>query len=81
MCEMSQLVLGSMAKGHELSQQLLHSGIGSRTLSLPLYYILLLKHMKSACTHCHLHLHIYLYTLVQDFICKMWCATLLSIVF
>ena len=41
MCEMSQLVLGSMAKGHELSQQLLHRGIGSKILSLPLYYILL----------------------------------------
>ena len=27
-----------MAKGHELLQQLLHRGIGSRTLSLPLYY-------------------------------------------
>ena len=35
---MSQLVLGGMAKGHELLQQLLHRGIGSRTLSLPLYY-------------------------------------------
>ena len=34
MCEMSQLVLGSMAKGHEL----LHRGIESRTLSLSLYY-------------------------------------------
>ena len=30
-----------MAKGHELLQQLLHRDIGSRTLSLPLYYILL----------------------------------------
>ena len=42
MCEMSQLVLGGMAKGHELLQQLLHRGIGSRTLSLSLYYILLM---------------------------------------
>ena len=40
MCEMSQLVLGGMAKGHELIQQLLH---GSRVgHSLPLYYIILL---------------------------------------
>ena len=30
------------AKGHELVQQLLHRGIGSRTPSLPLYYITLL---------------------------------------
>ena len=42
MCEMSQLVLGGMAKGHELLQQLLHRGIGSRTRSFPLYYILLI---------------------------------------
>ena len=35
-CEMSQLVLGGMAKGHELLQQLLYRGIVSRTLSLPL---------------------------------------------
>ena len=41
MCEMSQLVLGGMAKGHELIQGLLHSAIESRTLSLSLYYILL----------------------------------------
>ena len=33
--------IGGMVKGHELLQQLLHRGIGSRTLSLPLYYILL----------------------------------------
>ena len=41
MCEMSQLVLGgtSMANGHELTL-LLHSTIGRRTLSLPLYYTL-----------------------------------------
>ena len=38
MCEMSQLILGGMAKGHELIEQLLHSTIGSRILSLPLYY-------------------------------------------
>ena len=45
MCEMSQLVLGGMAKGHELVQQLLHRGIGNRTLSLPpRYYILILNH-------------------------------------
>ena len=40
MCEMSQFVLGSMAKGHELLQQLLHSGIGSGTLPLSLLYTL-----------------------------------------
>ena len=34
MCEMSLFVLGGMAKGHDLIQQLLHSAIGSRTLSL-----------------------------------------------
>ena len=39
MCEISQLVLG-MVKGHELLQQLLHRGIGSRTLSLPLSSII-----------------------------------------
>ena len=39
MCEMSQLVvLGGMVKGH----QLLHRDIGSRTLSLSLYCILLI---------------------------------------
>ena len=42
MCEMSQLVLGGMAKVHELIQQLLYSTIESRTLSLPLYYVLLI---------------------------------------
>ena len=34
MCEISVYVLGGMAKGHELIQQLLHRIIGSRTLSL-----------------------------------------------
>ena len=43
---MSQLVLGSMAKGHELLQQLLHRDTGSRTLSLSLYYILLVEDMR-----------------------------------
>ena len=41
MCEMSQFVLGGMVKGDELIQQLLDSAIGSRTLSLSFYYILL----------------------------------------
>ena len=48
MCEMSQLALGGMARGHELLQQLLHRGIGSRTLSLPLYYILLMLLVQHA---------------------------------
>ena len=39
MCEMSQFVLGGMAK---LIWQLLHSAIGNRTLSLSFYYILLI---------------------------------------
>ena len=55
MCEMSQLVLGGMAKGRELLQQLLHRGVGSRTLSLSFYYtldvILIKKNSKVSYAH------------------------------
>ena len=50
---MSQLVLGGMAKGHELIQQLVHSR--SRTLSLSLYYNYTLANLmyRSSTNHDH----------------------------
>ena len=45
MCEMSQLVLGGITKGHELIQRLLHSPTWSKTLPPTLLYYFIMTYI------------------------------------